>query len=204
MSILTQALESIFHSLEQYAPQEAASFQPGLTRTEIDNLMKNIPYKLPEEVYELYQWRNGSGTDHLHFCFGGRIFMPLEEAIDFYRGGIKANEDFNPPEPFWNPLWFPIFEIYDTFSVVVMAKKPRKSSWVIECASETDIFEVSDKSLTNMMLTIAECCETGAYYINEKGEGCIDEDKATAIYRKYNRGIDSVWVNSQGKKIKRL
>ena len=125
MSILTQALESILHSLEQYAPKEAASFQPGLTRPEIDNLMKNIPFKLPEEVYELYQWRNGSGQDHLYFCFDGRIFLPLEEAIDFYRGGIKSNEGFgyDPSDPFWNPRWFPIFWIDDTLYVAVMAKK---------------------------------------------------------------------------------
>ena len=71
---------------------------------------------------------------------------------------------------------------------------------MIEWASETDNFAICYTSLTNMMLTIAECCETGAYYINEKGEHRIDEEKATAIHKKYNRGIDSVWVDSQGKK----
>ena len=201
MSVLTQALERILHFLEQYAPKEAASFQPGLTRSEIENLVRNIPFQLPEEVYELYQWRNGNRKVNLFFCFGGRMFLPLDEAIERYQSMIEYNEGYEPSDPYYyNTRWFPIFWIDDYLSTVVMAKKPRKSSWVIEWASETDIFPVCYTSLTNMMLTIAECCSKGAYYINETGERCIDSEKATAIDRKYNRGIDSVWVDSQGKK----
>ena len=44
-------------------------------------------------------------------------------------------------------------------------------------------------SLTNMMLTIAECYETGAYYLSE--DGFVEENKAKAakILKKYNPDI---------------
>jgi len=59
MSRLTEALESFYNLLCLEYPEIAASLQPGLPRSEIDEKVKNLQFSLPEEVYELYQWRNG-------------------------------------------------------------------------------------------------------------------------------------------------
>src|SRR5215216_26851 len=56
-------------------------FQPGLSRTEIADLARALPFTLPEEVYQLYTWRNGTKADIDLSLFGDHIFIPLEQAI---------------------------------------------------------------------------------------------------------------------------
>jgi hypothetical protein len=56
-------------------------FQPGLSRAEITDLARTLPFKLPEEVYQLYTWRNGTKADIDLSLFGDHIFIPLEQAI---------------------------------------------------------------------------------------------------------------------------
>ena len=34
--------------------------QPGLSYEEIDSRVADLPFKLPEEVYQLYRWKNGT------------------------------------------------------------------------------------------------------------------------------------------------
>ncbi|BBD66073.1 hypothetical protein NIES4072_02480 [Nostoc commune NIES-4072] len=35
-------------------------YNPGLTLQQTDEITKDLPFSLSEEVYELYQWRNGT------------------------------------------------------------------------------------------------------------------------------------------------
>ena len=39
--------------------QKIAPYRPGLSDTDIKNLTDNLPFKLPQEVKEFYQWHNG-------------------------------------------------------------------------------------------------------------------------------------------------
>lgn len=56
---VTSALERIHRWAEQHDPAFVALLQPGLTRQEINAQIGSLPFALAEEVYELYQWRNG-------------------------------------------------------------------------------------------------------------------------------------------------
>ena len=89
MSLLTDALEIILNWLQQNKPSYASSLQPGLVYEEIEQKVKNLPFRLPREVYELYQWRNGvcisKGEKIAQFFHGYTYtFLSLENAIDEY------------------------------------------------------------------------------------------------------------------------
>ena len=61
MSELTSALQTIFAWIEEYYPKFEKSFQPGLTYEEIKSYDDKLsPYYFTLEIYELYQWRNGT------------------------------------------------------------------------------------------------------------------------------------------------
>ena len=81
MSVLTVALERIMNWLRQHQPSYAASFLPGLKLDEIQELEKELGFKLPEEIYQLYQWRNGTEEDAMALVFPSMLFLPLSEAI---------------------------------------------------------------------------------------------------------------------------
>lgn len=87
MTEIKNNLNRIWNSLEQKAPQLISLFQPGLKREEIDEITKDLPFKLPKEVYELYQWRNGLlGSVELELGLINRpevSFEPIEIALKY-------------------------------------------------------------------------------------------------------------------------
>ncbi|MEH1938243.1 MAG: SMI1/KNR4 family protein [Nostoc sp.] len=59
MTVIKENLKRIWDCLVTKAPEITSLLQPGLKPEEIDEITKDLPFKLPEEVYEIYQWRNG-------------------------------------------------------------------------------------------------------------------------------------------------
>ncbi|OYD98753.1 hypothetical protein CDG77_04670 [Nostoc sp. 'Peltigera membranacea cyanobiont' 213] len=204
MSLLTDALDRILNWFQQNKPSYAFSLQPGLAYEEIEEKVKNLPFTLPREVYELYQWRNGmricKGEKIAQF-FHGYTFLSLEDAIDEYNQLIGLCDDpeldyewdkdlneelaemvdmtngFIIPElnkeenelqveivnaDIWKSDWFPIF-YHDPKSYIIVTCKDKYFAFIseiylqsIEDGEPKTIFN----SLTNMMLDIAERCDT--------------------------------------------
>ncbi|UBF29189.1 SMI1/KNR4 family protein [Kovacikia minuta CCNUW1] len=147
MSVLTDALERILICLEGHellGNTRFESLQEGLTREEIDELTAELPFRLPVEAYDLYQWGNGAWMDeewHGKY-FLGEVFLPLETAIAIYETITQpfSEEDYFPEDysslmevcwgdelinsldggefswarKVWHPRLFPIFWAYDT------------------------------------------------------------------------------------------
>jgi cell wall assembly regulator SMI1 len=59
MSTLMDTLQRILNWLQANYPEAASSLKPGLSYEEIEVKLADLPFHLPQEVYELYQWRNG-------------------------------------------------------------------------------------------------------------------------------------------------
>ncbi|MDY6900698.1 MAG: hypothetical protein SWZ49_21860 [Cyanobacteriota bacterium] len=64
MCQLTEALKRISIWIEKHQLEEDGKtvpiLAPGLTREEIDFKVKDMPFVLSEELYQLYQWANGA------------------------------------------------------------------------------------------------------------------------------------------------
>lgn len=90
----------------------------------------------------------------------------------------------------WQKNWFPIFGNEDKYAVVIEDRKNREAIDP-SIIYVDDLFEVSLRfsSLTSMMLTLAECYETGACYLNEEGYIEQDLNKLATIWRKYNSKV---------------
>jgi len=98
MSELTNALNRILnwlenHPLEKYALVDV--LQPGLSYEEIERRVADLPFKLPEEVYQLYQWRNETfdGEEERAQFFSGLTFLSLEAALDKYKELLEEAEE---------------------------------------------------------------------------------------------------------------
>lgn len=107
MSNLTEALNRILNWLQQNqwirfkeTQNSASLLKPGLSRAAIDSLSRNSNLELPEEIYELYQWRNGDLIDewdciglfdiyHDFHGFGPWGFIPFQGLVNVYMK--KAN-----------------------------------------------------------------------------------------------------------------
>jgi cell wall assembly regulator SMI1 len=204
MSTLTKKLECIWSWLESTNLEFFDCYNPGLTRQQVDRIIKDFPFKLSEEVYELYQWRNGTANPAYenNYCLDSFLFpeqlrsdincsfCSLQDSIYVYTTGREAN---NYDDEYWNKKWFPIaaFETKRMLYVVGDIDPSPVYLWGAELIDNPRVY----KDITSMISVIAECCELGLYqvipkeYVKDKMMIRIDETKLDLekeIYQKYN------------------
>jgi hypothetical protein len=177
-SLLVQALERILCCMQTQVSSVTPPLQPGLTREQVEAQLQRLPFRLSEEVYQLYQWRNGNPRERgVEFLPQYRM-IPLEEAViesqSMYE--VLADED--------ECHWLPFLAMDSNFyaikgSVEFKVTAPISSfAWMLGLASQFN-------SLTDMMLAIAECFETGAYYLDNYSYLDFDRVRSTQIWLKY-------------------
>ena len=109
--------------------------------------------------------------------------ISLEEALEELK---LMEEAWGLSLPFG---WFPLFEYEGEYFSVVGAEENTENSLILRTYEGIDIIH---RSLTNMMLCIAEFYETGAYYIGESGNLEENEVAAKNILLKYNPEFHSI------------
>jgi|GEM_PF-3763658 len=105
MSTLSSALDRIARWFQENDPDRFWGLEPGLSRDEIDAIAKDLPFPLPEEVYQLYQWRNGRQPDDRRysiyitpeennaFIFNGTALQPLQKCQHCSTKGLNIAID---------------------------------------------------------------------------------------------------------------
>ena len=185
MSSLTEALNRILTWLAKHKPNVALSLQPGLTDKEIDETIKDWLGQLPGEVRELYQWHNGSEDRYFYDDFDWlpvEGFLSLEKAIETYYYLLGSS---SVCDEMANPNWLPIYTL-DSKYLIVIGDEDRKTLSVSELWVKYNEIEMYYPNLTNLMLALDSCYETGAYYLEENGEVQENEQKVAEIECRYN------------------
>lgn len=83
MELLISSLEKILDVWKQDRADFIELLQPGLNIQDIQQYVSNLPFQLPQEVYQLYHWRNGVQILEFHDIsldfIPGFWFLPLAE-----------------------------------------------------------------------------------------------------------------------------
>ena len=203
MSELTDKLNYILDWLKLTDAELSESYNPGLTRQEINALTKDFPFQLSEEFIELYQWRNGFiWNDYnlitIPFLFPEQlyqgspiVFSVLQESVIIHNQMLSFSSDALDLEYSWNRKWFPIgyHEGKRILHIIGDLDPSPVYLWDIVFVEPIRVY----KNLTCMISVIAECCERGLYKTNDEdsddGTPRIDGNKLDIekeIYQKYN------------------
>jgi hypothetical protein len=163
MSELISALERI--NAWHQEKKSRSIFQPGLSRSAIDELVKDLQFPVPEEIYELYQWCNGSSE--VPIAFHQQYVLPLEEAVRWRqdRYGLNYGEDDRIQD---DPTWFPVFRLWCDHAFYVVVLGDKEKSIVRNYDPECKNYNIYYESLTNLLLHSAEWLELSQYYENVK------------------------------------
>lgn len=189
MSLLTDALNRIRAWLHSNCPAAAESITPGLSLSEIQEITRTLPFSLPHEVYELYQWSRGHAQETQTTYTS--IFDPYEGmTLCSLRRGIQILPSFEDELDeiavrYINKPLFPVFEFDCSYLCVIGDWEDKESSPIIFVSEINDIIN-RYTSLTSMMLTLAECFETGTFFLDEDKCNNCDKKKFSLIYLKYN------------------
>jgi SMI1 / KNR4 family (SUKH-1) len=162
MSELTEALESIQDWLETNNPYEFSRLRAGLSRDEIGELVKDLPFTVPEEIYELYQWHDGSVDRFIRNSYN---FMSLKEAINAYQEEVSENSYNAREDAYFFEQSFPVFQLWyqgDVFYTIITSgdNKGKVLLYDPECSS----YSLQYPNLTNLIKHGAEWCEVHSNY----------------------------------------
>ncbi|MEE3715852.1 SMI1/KNR4 family protein [Tumidithrix elongata RA019] len=187
-------MQELLEKLEQWLrlnkPEYLSRLQCGLTLKEIEDLATPLSLRLPEEIVQLYQWRNGSEASGDNFFLIYR-FLPLREAIEdtlHLRKDAEAYPLFEsndrkmgfPNYYDWQYHWFSIFyEVKDRIAMVIGDNPSAYAPIIITCG-ENSWTELWFKSLKGFISAILECYETELYLLEDF---CLDD--AEEIWAKY-------------------
>jgi cell wall assembly regulator SMI1 len=154
MSLVTQSCDRLLVCIQEHFPWDAERFQPGLSREEIEKKAGELPFPLPEEIYELYQWRNGNPSGNLFIpgklagCLNYFWFMlSLEEAVNTYflhrdADSLRKKEDEGVV---WDQHWFPVFKsLHEGLFHVVEIGKETSRVFFLDPTTEGDHQELCD------------------------------------------------------------
>lgn len=193
-SPLIHALELILCCMQANAPSVAQSLQPGLTREQIEAQLQRLPFRLPEEVYQLYQWRNGSVPEaQVDFLPQYRI-LSLEEAIGEWQSVYDLEREIceslvgDPRQEsidLNNFDWLPLFAEASNYYVISGDIESKPTAPILYRFYIDFGLRLEFNSLTDMMLAIAECFETGVYYFDSYSYLEFDEVKKAQIWLKH-------------------
>ena len=162
---------TLLHSLESelnniHAPV-CKYLNEALTTSQMETISKDLNISLPDELIDLYSWKNGTKwkedvyLGHLAL-FPGAMLMPFERAIEAYK--VRSGQD-----QWWKHSMLPIFEFGGDFYLLDL--NPTSSNYkriLYYCLNETDfevIISIYD-SIQTCIQTVLECYRTKAYFIN--------------------------------------
>jgi hypothetical protein len=88
MPTITELCEQLADAFEARGVRVRENLQPGLSHDAIMEIVAPLRLPLPDDVVELYQWRNGHVDDHdpqwRHIRFRDNAFISLQRAVREY------------------------------------------------------------------------------------------------------------------------
>jgi len=151
MSELSSVLERISDVVRSGGSRLALRLQgldPGLNRAEIERKVRHFPFALPQEFYELYEWRNG-GSLEISYLAG---IYSLDEAIALYQSMCESGQQFDP-------RLFPVVRLHEEGGIVVCLQgsdRPEESSPVLEWRAGGQEPGIWHGRFTDLMSAIAD------------------------------------------------
>jgi len=175
MSELTAILQRFSTWMQQYEPEKDGKkiplLAPGLTREEIESKVKDLPFRLSVELYELYQWHNGGYT-----CF---LTPEEQEFVNKYSEQIKAfslremSHFFSLEEALSYAVSreskagkyiFPIFAWENNSECALLDFEQRETSPIVDNSTPSEKF-LTFPNITNMMLYYTRLLESKYLWI---------------------------------------
>ena len=153
---------------------------PGLSREEIADKVAQLPYPFPEELYQLYMWKNGTQEGSDLALFRDQTFSSIEDALsnlaDLRYSGV---EDAFP------------FATFEGSYYVLPAK-----AYALHKNLERPVIEVFEGvgvyfySIAHMLDTQIDWIKEGVHVPPESDSAGIDlSDLEMTIWRRHNPGI---------------
>ncbi|MBF0353400.1 MAG: hypothetical protein HQM11_20405 [SAR324 cluster bacterium] len=188
MSLLHQYLDEIVDYLSQYGYFLRDWLQPGIHPKQVLSQLNILPFKVSQEIIQIYSWRNGTRIDPFGNIelFPMFIFSSLEHVIHHLMEDQVIEIIFNS----YDFYFFPIFgdSFGDSFGIKGNHERTHASP-IIKIDDDGYGPNVLFGSLTQMMETLVSCYREGAFFVKD-GSLSADYDRYGEIALRLNPEIE--------------
>jgi len=174
------ALPQLFSELEPYLSGHL-QLANGLERTEIDRILQHFPYRVAEEIYQLYQWHNGAiaADTYQDGLVAGYTFLPLQKAIAEYQNLLAM-------KPVWQDNWLPIFQFDpQTYYVIFGTNKTEPNCSIYDYFMQDSQLSLKFSSVQQMIEVLITAYKTSVYQWCDQ-KLVVDEIKFAEILRTHH------------------
>jgi hypothetical protein len=183
MSSIIRMGEILISHLEKKFPSFSTTYYPGITRAQVEIELEKVNCQLPQDFYDLYEWRNG------HPSF---FNQPVEFAALCHFSAIEdVANDF---------MWKDWDDIPEYNGSATLPFVRNNSGWCYAISLNNsyedrpyiiDIDEVGHSlirydSIESMLATTVNCFEEGVFFCNDQGWLCENEVLAAEILSRNN------------------
>jgi hypothetical protein len=182
-------IRELLHELELALIQKHATIldrlNPGKSIEELKQIFKGMD--IPEEVYAIFQWKNGVDTENRpigqSWLFSMGALMKAEDAVRCYCHFVNSDE-------YWIDGMFPVFRsLGGEFYLVDTNKGSPTFGFVFlyyRAAVDFETIISMYDSLETLSTSVTECFKTGAYSYNKDGILVMQHQLAREIEMKNN------------------
>jgi hypothetical protein len=184
--------EQLLLELERAKSPVLSYLQPGISKKDVDNILKleGIDISLPDEVYDLYGWKNGIYDEEANtrslgqltlFTLG--IFVSFNiAAVDYRERAVQYN--------YWPRGLFPLFGSGGgDYYLIDTNKQSVNFRMILFYSPSNPSFQGTVSafdSLDSCLRSIIECYREKVYYIEPGSPYFESGDGEWAIRRKHN------------------
>jgi hypothetical protein len=190
---LIASLDRIMSWMIANQPIYAESFLPGLSRQEIDSICEVIPGCLSEDIYQLYQWRNGTNEEYWRWMWNFHLhYQPLQEVVETCLAIIEIGSDDIGDDgcKFDGKYIFPFFHLEKNYYCTLISEGISESSVIVDLYAGGGVMDIvlAFNSLTCMLEMLAEGLDTGVFFLDEGNDFAWDQNKndVQMLFYKYN------------------
>lgn len=198
---LSSDLDAVLEHWKRLATPVVPDLPPALSRAEINEAMRGLPFTLPEDVYEFYMWHDGTVNSGLLPYW---YLMSLEDAIRTYNeapslfvnlveevqeSGVLEKKAENVKCCF--PLFF---DAGGTLLTLPCSENTQPGEPLISWDEELP--QVIYKDIQSLVDTVVAASKIGAYFLPHEGLDVIDVDMSKWLQaaRECNPNV-SYWLN---------
>ena len=106
---MKELINRLNNQLETLRPDYYQTLKSPLNDSEIELLEEKYQVQIPNNLKELYKWKNGQNHDCYEAFVNNSMFIPLEDVLESAEEFTSMiGSDFEI-ENWWNESWLPIF-----------------------------------------------------------------------------------------------
>jgi hypothetical protein len=169
--------------LQRLTPDFAQGFHPGIARAELDSTLKLFDYTLPNDFYELYEWRNGHSEYFPQIVTSAYICQ--FSSINFVAQDKKWEIWDDEPPTYKEQLLIPFIEEDARYFAIALGRSYDNEAHIVHVGREAETTLRYD-SITTMLASTVECFERDAFYLDDEGLLTESLGLTAEILRKYN------------------